>query len=143
MGYKSKMESMRKVNAVIERASDGTYSIYSDADDLDYLITGTGNTVEEAVKCFEGGYDDMRRYYSEEGRPFTEVEMVYKYDMASFLSYYSKILSLAGLSRLTGINQQQLSHYVTGRRNPSPRTVAKMETAIHAFAQDLSSVKFV
>ena len=133
----------RKIDAIIERADDGTYSIYSDAEDLDYLITGTGKTVSEAKKIFEGGYEDTRRYYAKEGKPFTEVEMVYKYDMASFLAYYSKVISLAGLSRLTGINQQQLSHYVTGRRNPSPKTVAKVEDAIHLFAQDLASVHFV
>lgn len=133
---------MRQVKAVIERASDGTYSIYSDADDLSYLITGTGKTVEEAKKCFEGGYADMKRYYEKEGKPFEEVEMCYCYDMASFLSYYSKVLSLAGLSRLTGVNPQQLSHYVTGRRNPSPKTVKKIMNAIHAFGQDLSTVQF-
>ena len=76
---------MRKINAIIERASDGTYSIYSDADDLDYLVTGTGQTVEEAKERFEGGYSDIKRVYAEEGKPFTEVEMVYQYDMASFL----------------------------------------------------------
>lgn len=134
---------MKKVNAIIERASDGTYSIFIDADDLDYLVTGTGDTVEEAKRVFEGGYEDMRRVFAEEGRPFTEVEWTYKYDMASFLAYYSKVMSMAGLSRLTGINQQQLSHYVTGRRHPSPKTVEKMQTAIQAFAHDLSSVRFV
>lgn len=134
---------MRKVNAVIERAGDGTYSIYSDADDLSYLITGTGETVEEAKKYFEGGYQDMRRVYAEEGRPFTEVEMVYKYDVPSFLTYYSKAFSLAGLSRITGINQKQLSHYVSGYRNPSAATKEKISKAIHAFAEDLCSVSFV
>lgn len=133
---------MRKVNAVIERAGDGTYSIYSDAEDLSYLITGTGKSVEEAKKCFEGGYADMKRYYEKEGKEFTEVEMCYCYDMASFLAYYSKVLSLAGLSRLTGVNPQQLSHYVTGRRNPSPKTVKKIMNAIHAFGHDLSTVQF-
>ena len=133
---------MRKVNAVIERAGDGTYSIYSDADDLSYLITGTGKSVEEAKKCFADGYADMKRYYEKEGKPFEEVEMCYVYDMASFLSYYSKVLSLAGLSRLTGVNPQQLSHYVTGRRNPSPKTVKKIMDAIHAFGHDLSTVQF-
>lgn len=133
---------MRKVNAVIERASDGTYSIYSDAEDLSYLITGTGKTVAEAKKCFADGYADMKRYYGEEGKPFEEVEMCYVYDMASFLAYYSSVLSLAGLSRLTGVNPQQLSHYVTGRRRPSPKTVKKIMDAIHAFGQDLSTVQF-
>ncbi len=134
---------MRKVNAIIERAGDGTYSIYSDADDLSYLITSTGKTVEEAKSNFEEDYADMRAYYAEIGKPFTEVEMVYQYDMASFLEYYTKAFSLAGLSRITGINQGQLSHYVTGRRIPSARTKEKMQQAIHAFAADLSAVRFV
>ena len=134
---------MRKVNAIIERASDGSYSIYSDADDLTYLITGTGKTVAEAKKYFEGGYEEMRRCYQKIGKKFTEVEMVYKYDMASFLSYYASSFTLAGLSRITGINQGQLSHYVTGRSVPTRKTVQKMENAIHAFADDLKSVQFI
>ncbi len=133
---------MRQVKAIIERAGDGTYSIYSDADDLSYLITGTGKTVEEAKKCFEDGYEDMKRYYAQEGKEFTEVEMCYCFDMASFLAYYSNVLSLAGLSRLTGVNPRQLSHYVTGHRNPSPKTVKKIMDAIHAFGKDLSTVQF-
>lgn len=133
----------RKVTAVIERAGDGTYSIYMDTDDMDYLVTGTGKTVEEAIAMFKGGYDDMLKYYAAEGKPFEEIEFEYKYDMASFLSYYSKILSLAGMSRLTGINQQQLSHYLTGRRNPSAKTIEKMQAAIQRFGKDLSTVHFV
>jgi predicted RNase H-like HicB family nuclease len=133
----------RKVTAVIERAGDGTYSIYMDADDMGYLVTGTGKTVDEAMTMFKAGYDDMRKYHAEEGKEFEEVDFDYKYDMASFLSYYSKILSLAGMSRLTGINQQQLSHYVTGRRNPSAKTIEKMQAAIQRFGKDLSTVHFV
>lgn len=134
---------MRKVNAIIERASDGTYSIYSDADDLSYLITGTGNTLEEAKKCFADGYEDMHRYYAKIGKPFTEVEMVYQYDMASFLAYYTKTFSLAGLSHIMGIKQDRLANYITGTCTPSARTREKMQKSIHAFAEDLNSACFV
>ena len=132
---------MRKVNAIIERATDGSYSIYSDADDLGYLITENGLTVEEAKKNFNEAYDDMRQYYKEEHKPFEEVEMVFTYDLASFLAYYSNTITLAGLARLTGINPQQLSHYATGRRRPSPKTTRKILDAIHAFGHDLSTVQ--
>lgn len=129
--------------AVIERASDGTYSIYMDDDNADYLVTGTGKTVEEAKRVFIGGYEDMKRIYKEDGKKFQERQFEFVYDMASFLEYYRKVFSLAGLSRITGINQQQLSHYVTGRRRPSKKTVSKMNSAIHSFANDLSTVQFV
>lgn len=134
---------MKQVKAIIERASDGTYSIYSDADDLSYLITGTGKTVEQAKQDFASGYADMRQYYEQQGKDFEEVEMLFSYDVASFLAYYSKVLSLAGLSRLTGINPQQLSHYATGRRNPSAKTVKKIEDSIHAFGGELSAMRFM
>ena len=42
--------NMRRVKAIIERAGDGNYSVYMDADDMSYLVTGTGKTAEEAVK---------------------------------------------------------------------------------------------
>ena len=46
---------MKQVQAIIERVADGTYSVYMDAD-MDYLITGTGKTAEEAIQCFKDGY---------------------------------------------------------------------------------------
>ncbi len=70
---------MRRVKAIIERASDGRYSVYMDADDMDYLVTGTGSTAEEAIKVFTGGYEDTGRFYAEEGKNFEEVEFEYVY----------------------------------------------------------------
>jgi hypothetical protein len=134
---------MKTVNAIIERANDGTYSIYMDAPKINYLVTGTGSTAEEAINTFMGGYEDMKRLYAKKGKEFEEVEFSFKYDMASFLSYYSKAFSLAGLSRITGINQGQLSHYMTGRRNPSKTTINKIQNSIHAFASDLGKVAFL
>jgi len=137
------MNEKKKVDAIIERAGDGHYSIYMDADGMGYLVTGTGKTVDEAKQVFLGGYEDTKRFYADEGKPFEEICFEFKYDMASFLSYYSKVLSLAGLSRLTGINQRQLSHYLTGRRNPSAKTKDRMQAAIHDFARDLETVRFI
>ena len=134
---------MRRVKAIIERAGDGTYSVYMDADDMSYLITGTGKNAEEAMDSFKLNYDDMKRYYAEEGKFFEEADFVYVYDMASFLSYYCKAFSLAGLSRITGVNQGQLSHYVTGHRIPSEKTKQKIQNSIQDFAKELSLVHFI
>ena len=133
---------MEKVKAIIEMASDGHYSIYMDDDSKDYLVTGTGKTVDEAMSTFLGGYEDIKRVREEDGRPFVEVEFEFGYDMASFLSYFSKAFSLAGLSRITGINQGQLSHYATGHSKPSRRTTEKIQQHVHAFADELRRVQF-
>lgn len=133
---------MKQIKAIIERASDGNYSVYMDAENMDYLVTGTGRTADEAVENFKAGYEDTKRFYEEEGRKFEEANFNYEYDMASFLSYFSKAFSLAGLSRITGINQGQLSHYVTGRRTPSQKTIRKIQKSVHDFAQELEQVHF-
>lgn len=66
------------VDAIIEQASDGNYSIYMDDDDMSYLVTGTGKTVEEAMGCFMDGYKDTKAYYAEVGKPFQEAIFVFK-----------------------------------------------------------------
>ena len=135
---------MITVKAFIERTNTGKYSVYSDSDDsrLNYGIIGEGSTVEEAKLDFTGCYEDMRKSYKQQRKTFIEAEFVYEFDMPSFLNYYSKALSLAGLSRVTGINQRQLSHYATGRKHPRPETVHKIEYSLQNLSKDLSQVRF-
>jgi len=137
--------NMKKVKAFIERGNDGTYGVYVDLEDntLNYGIHGDGNTVNEAIEDFKAGYLEMKDVYKEEGIHFVEAEFEFIYDTASFLNYYTNYFSLAGLSRMTGIHQGQLSHYVNGTRNPSKQTIQKIDNSIHAFAKNLSQVQFV
>ena len=133
-----------KVKAFIERGNDGTYGVYVDLEEkrLNYGIIGEGATVEEAKADFLGCYEDMRESFVEDGEPFTEVIFDFEYDMASFLNYYSNTLSLAGLSRITGVNQHQLSHYATGRKRPRPETVHKIQHSLFNLSKELSQVRF-
>jgi len=135
-----------KVDAFIEKGLDGTYDVHfgEDTKGLTFGLLGQGDTVQEAVDDFCNSRDEMKDLYAETGKSFPDnLEFNFKYDTASFLAYYSKFLSLAGLQRITGVNQGQLSHYVTGRRKPSPKTVAKIEKSLHAFAKEISQVHFV
>jgi len=136
---------MNKVKAFIERGNDGTYGVYVDLEDnmLNYGIHGDGNTVNEAIEDFKNTYLEMKKVYKEEGKYFIEAEFEFHYDTASFLNYYTNYFSLAGLSRMTGIHQGQLSHYVNGTRNPSKQTVQKINNSIHEFAKNLCQTQFV
>ncbi|MDO8927884.1 MAG: helix-turn-helix transcriptional regulator [Bacteroidota bacterium] len=131
-------------NVVIERGLDGTFSAYIENNNLTFALLGEGSTVESTIEDFMIGRDEMKELYKELGKPFPEnLEFVFKYDTASFLAYYSKVLSLAGLGRLTGVAQGQLSHYVTGRRKPSHKTVEKIEKSLHEFAAEISQLQLV
>lgn len=131
---------MKKTKAIIERASDGNFSIYMDDDSMPFLITGTGATVEEARRIFDAGYEDMKALFISEGKDFEDLEFTFQYDTASFLQYYAFAFSLAGLERITGVNQKQLGHYISGYRNPSQKTKQKIEESIQKFCKELSGV---
>ena len=128
------------VTAAIERGKDGSYSAYIASDNCEFGCIGEGWTVKETEEDFLAGVEDMRRVYSKEGLVFPDVEFRFTFDVASFLEYYAYAFSLAGLQRITGINQRQLSHYVNGVRRPSKQTTRKIETALRQFATELSHI---
>ncbi|EYA66317.1 helix-turn-helix family protein [Bacteroides fragilis str. S23L24] len=114
-----------------------------DDNNLSYGIIGTGTSIDETISDFHDAYEGMKKHYADSGKYFEEVEFEFSYDIPSFLAYYSNRLSLAGLERITGVAQGQLSHYVTGRRRPSKKTIEKIQNALQNFGKELSHVNFV
>lgn len=131
------------VTAIIERGKDGKYSVYIENKEYPYGIIGTGATAHEAIEDFRAGYKEMESYVKETGESFTEATITFKYDIPSFLQEFAFAFTLAGLERITGINQKQLGHYISGYRKPSPKTVRKIEAGVHAFSRQLGRVQFV
>ena len=132
---------MKRVKVFIEKSEYG-YSAFMDNSTLDYGCIGEGKTVEETIADFQSAYDEMREHYKEEGKVFEEVELEFFYDTASFLQAFVKAFSLAGLERITGVNQTQLGHYLHGRSKPSRKTIQRIEQGVHNFAKDLSAIRF-
>lgn len=129
-----------KIQVLIERGKDGSYSAYIAGDNpLDFGAIGEGDTAEEAKTDFMNVIESFR----DDGCVPDDAEFVFAFDVPSFLAYYSNVLTLSGLSRLTGVAQGQLSHYVTGRRHPSAKTIIKIQEHINKFGKDLSMVHFV
>lgn len=88
-------------------------------------------------------YEDMKLFFEEEGKPFEEVNFAFSYDIPSFLVYYADLISYKGLAKLTGVSAAQLSQYVSGYRTPSAKTTQKIQTALHAFGEELSQLRLV
>lgn len=137
-----KKEIMKKVVVYIEKSDNG-FSAYMAENTLDYGIRGEGSTARETIADFKDSYAEMREFYKEQGKKFEEAEFEYRYDIPSFLQYYAFAFTLAGLERITGVNQKQLGHYINGIRKPSAATAKKIEERMIAFAKELEMVKFV
>lgn len=135
---------MKTVRVFIERGKDGSYGAYMpDENNLSYGVIGDGDTAAAAIADFKAVYEDMKALFQKEGRPFEEVDFAFSYDLPSFLVYYADLLSYKGLSKLTGIAPAQLSQYISGYRNPSPKTTQKIQNALHAFGNELSQLQLV
>ncbi|NDV46190.1 XRE family transcriptional regulator [Paludibacter sp. 221] len=132
-----------KAKVIIERGTDGFYSLYMNEDKFDFGLNGQGNTVEEAKEEFLQAYNELKEMYAEEKKQVPALDFVYEYDVASFLNYYDGILSKSGLEKITGINQKQLWHYASGTRKPNPETVKKIQDGLNRFAKDLEQVHFI
>ena len=132
---------MRKLVATVERGSDGIYSIYVEDITYPYGIIGTGPDVDTAMEDFMAGYEEMKEYIESTGETFIPAEFTFKYDIPSFLQEYAYAFSLSGLERITGVNQKQLGHYISGYRHPSERTVRKIEASILNFCEKLSAIR--
>lgn len=135
---------MKTVRVFIERGKDGTYGAYMpDDNNLGWGVHGDGSTANDAIAEFMAEYEDMKSFFMEEGKPFEEVNFAFSYDLPSFLVYYAELISYKGLAKLTGVSAAQLSQYISGYRTPSPKTTAKIQTALHAFGQELSQLQLV
>lgn len=124
---------MKQIKAIIERSSEGRYSIYLNDDRIDYGITATGATEAEAKTSFLQAYEEMKAYYLQEKKAFVEITFVFKRDIISFLQYYAKRFTLVGLAAITGIHKSQLSHYLNATNYPTVKTQEKIWQSLRAY----------
>ena len=125
-----------RITAHIECNNSGFYTVYFE-EDLPFGCFGEGFSAEEAKDDFLRVFEEMRNRHQERTGENVEAEFDFVYDASAFLQHYKGLLTLAGLSRMTGINKAQLSQYVTGRRHPSAKTQERIKASVKQFAQEL------
>lgn len=133
---------MTTIEAIIERATDGTYSIYCEKE----IFSGAGDTLFEAQADLLRQMEFYKKTAQEEGFKYPafldgEYSVSYKVDMPSLLKYYvgAGIFSLSGISKLTGINQKQLWAYINGTK-PRKAQSERMERGFRSLTHDLDSL---
>ena len=132
---------MISIEAIIERASNGTYSVYCKNE----MFTGMGDTPEMAKQNMIEQMQFFKETSKEDNFKYpsfldSEYEIIYKFDTQSLLEYYSGVITPSALERLTGINKKQLWSYLHGRTKPRRTQVDKIEKALHTLGNELSSI---
>lgn len=131
---------MKTVRIVIEK-SDDQYSSYAENVDGVY---GGGSTPEEAKESALHAIKLLKKHRNPAQIPSIikgEYAIVFRFDAVSVLNYYRKVFTNAALERMTGINQKQIQHYVSGLKKPRPAQVKKIETAFHTLGSELMAIE--
>jgi len=58
----------------------------------------------------------------------------------ALLHYTEGLVSRSAIAKITGINQQQLTHYASGYRKPRPAMSLRIRDGVRKIAQELAAV---
>ncbi len=100
-------------------------------------IMVTAATLDEFKKEFKEAFDFHIEGLIDSGDPIPdfiasgEYRLVYDLEATALLKEAEKFTTLAAISRATGINQKQLSHYATGIKQPRPASRARIIKGLH------------
>lgn len=133
---------MKQISAIIERASDGTYSVYC----KDEIFSGMGDSIEEAKADMLLQMKTYKATAKEEGFKYPEFlngefSIEYTVDAPSLMNYYLNKgwFSLATLEKVTGISQKQLWAYANGTK-PRKAQEDRIRSGLLGVAKDLDAI---
>lgn len=130
---------MEKIIMVIGKSKD----FYGAASENCDGIYAAGDSVEAVKADTYAAIEGIKRNLPEDRWPKQikgEFEIEWKFDVQSFLEYYSNFMSLAGMEKMTGIHQKQLSNYLNHRAVPRRKQADRIISGIHRFARELLSI---
>jgi predicted RNase H-like HicB family nuclease len=105
----------------------------------------TGRTLEELKRNMEEALRWHIESMREDGEPVPEEfdgewQLEWNLSVRALLHYTEKLVPKAAIAKVTGINQQQLTHYASGYREPRPAMRARIIEGIHQIARQLSAI---
>lgn len=133
---------MKQIEAIIERVSDGTFSVYC----KDEIFSGAGDTIEAAKADMSQQMAFYKETAQKEGFKYPEwmdeeYVVYYTVDMPSLMAYYVGIgvFTLAGLEKVTGISQKQLWSYLNGTK-PRKAQQDRIAAGLQSLNEDLTAI---
>jgi predicted RNase H-like HicB family nuclease len=134
---------MAKIKVLISWSGDNYAATCTE---INGVVIATNKTIDGVKKAFEDALkfhidssvkdgDMLPEYLIKEKYTFN-----YELHTSALLHDLDGIITRAALSRLTGINERQLGHYLSGFRNPKPEQREKIITGIHKLGDRLKAV---
>ncbi|MDR0989188.1 MAG: type II toxin-antitoxin system HicB family antitoxin [Prevotellaceae bacterium] len=134
---------MKTIIAVIEKASDGGYAIYSD--DVQGAFS-SGLTEQEAKKEFCEVLEGQAEYYKEKNGVYPDwytagYSVEYRYDMSAFFMTFS-FINVSEFAKSIGINPSLMRKYKSGLVAASEKQKNLIQGKLSEITRNLERVTF-
>lgn len=129
------MNDVLTVNVIMEKGGDRNFSCFSENESLDWGIVGMGKSVEDAIKDFYSGFDEMKKCLEEEGKEIPQVRFRFIMDVGSLFDYYP--INVTAFAKYIGMNASLLRQYASGKRIAKAKSLEKIRTGLEKLKNDI------
>jgi predicted RNase H-like HicB family nuclease len=132
---------MKTIKVILELGKDGYGISFPEIEN----IFGFGVTVEEAKADAKKVLEFYIEILNKNGKPIPKLiqgdyELKFEFDIEALLKYIEGTVTKAALSKASGINPSQLSHYSMGIKKPRKEQRERIINGLHQLGRDLLSV---
>jgi len=128
-----------QIVAIIEKGSDGFFSVRSEQRVGRYFFGGYGDNVKEAKEDFLSSVKESLAGAASEGTDIPEkLDISFKYDIPSFFNYFD-FLNVSKFAEYAGINESRMRAYKSGLAYPGEKTTRKIMKAIKSIGEEIRS----
>ncbi len=109
------------------------------------VIAVTHKTLDGVKQELKKALEYSKQVYIEDNEPLPlclqgNYQLDFHLQVSALLHSLDGILTRSAIARVTGINEKQLGHYMSGHRKPRPDKRIKIINGIHKIAETLNSV---
>lgn len=131
---------MKTEKVIVEVSIDGLFSAYMSSDDYGFGIAGYGDNENEAMEDFLEAYENIKNVRSENGKTTPEIAFEFVYDKESMLKYYSNLIGVSTMHKLTGLPQKRLVQYIQNETRPTENSMKKIQDGLRSFSESLQRI---
>ena len=134
---------MRKLTVVIEKGPSH-YAAFVSKGLKNHALSGTGNSVKEAIEDLHEALEEIREMYTDDGmevpKELQDVKFEYKYDVASLFDHFGEI-NISSFARKIEMNESLLRRYNKGLAVASEKQIKRIEEGLHELGRSLLAAR--
>lgn len=134
-----------RITAIVERGSDGLYSIYTHDIIGRDVPGGYGESVEAAKQDFLASIKESIENANKDGFDnvpvFEAVNVEFKFDIPSFFNYFD-FINVSKFASYAGVNESKMRAYKSGSAFPGEKTTRKILKAVQTIGREMCATCF-